>query len=98
LIREPVQLTLYYREGCHLCATMLRALRGLQSRLGFDLVTQDIDRDPHLRRRYDEWVPVLCRGERELCHYHLDARAVVDACGAPPDSATNADTTTGRTQ
>jgi Glutaredoxin-like domain (DUF836) len=83
LSREPVQLTLYYREGCHLCANMLQALRGLQSRLGFALLPVDIDRDPALRQRYDEWVPVLCHGEREVCHYHLDEQAVIDVCTSP---------------
>jgi thioredoxin reductase (NADPH) len=59
---------------------MLQALRGLQPRLGFELTPVDIDRDPDLRQRYDEWVPVLCHGDRELCHYHLDEQAVRDAC------------------
>ncbi|MGD8937369.1 MAG: glutaredoxin family protein [Thiogranum sp.] len=76
----PVHLTLYYREGCHLCETMLQALRGLQSRLGFELSRVDIDADPDLRRRYDEWVPVLCYREQELCHYYLDERRVVEVC------------------
>jgi glutaredoxin len=80
LTPEVVCLTLYYREGCHLCQTMLQALRGLQSRLGFELTLVDIDRDPDLRQRYDEWVPVLCHADRELCHYHLDEQAVRKTC------------------
>jgi len=40
----------------------------------------DVDRDPDLRQRYDEWVPVLCHGDRELCHYHLDEQAVRKTC------------------
>jgi hypothetical protein len=56
---------------------MLQALRGLQPRLGFELQMLDIDAgDAALRRRYDEWVPVLCHGEREICHYRLDERAL----------------------
>jgi hypothetical protein len=81
-MQEPVALTLYYREGCHLCELMLRALRGLQPRLGFDLRLCDIDRDAALAQRYDEWVPVLCRGEREICHYRLDEQALRDALRA----------------
>lgn len=69
-------LTLYYREGCHLCEAMLQALRGLQSCPGFDLRVVDIDRDPELARRYDEWVPVLAGGDTEICHYHLDEAAL----------------------
>ena len=71
-----MQLTLYYREGCHLCETMLQALRGLQSDLAFEIILVDIDREPALRQRYDEWVPVLCRGELEICHYYLDVNAL----------------------
>jgi len=76
LSREVTRLTLYYREGCHLCEAMLQALRGLQSRLAFELVLVDIDRDPELQRRYDEWVPVLTDSEQEICHYHLDVAAL----------------------
>jgi len=71
-----VTLTLYYREGCHLCEAMLQALRGLQPRQAFDLQLIDIDRDPQLAQRYDEWVPVLCCGEQEICHYFLDESAL----------------------
>jgi len=71
-----MQLTLYYREGCHLCETMLQALRGLQHDMGFEILLVDIDRDPGLRQRYDEWVPVLCMGELEICHYQLDVAAL----------------------
>jgi hypothetical protein len=70
------ELTLYYREGCHLCDDMLQALRGLQPCLGFELRVVDVDRDPGLQRRYDEWVPVLSHGEREICHYRLDEAAL----------------------
>jgi glutaredoxin len=70
------QLILYYREGCHLCEVMLQALRGLQRRLEFELQLVDVDRDAELARRYDEWVPVLCLGEREVCHYHLDEQVL----------------------
>jgi glutaredoxin len=75
-VPETPTLTLYYREGCHLCETMLQALWGLQVRLGFDLQVQDIDRDPQLAQRYDEWVPVLVGGDQEICHYHLDQPAL----------------------
>lgn len=96
--RRPVQLTLYYREGCHLCDTMLQALRGLQPSLGFEIVPVDIDRDPALRQRYDEWVPVLCHGERELCHYHLDDRAVINECNDTGVADSGSPITTGRRQ
>jgi thioredoxin reductase (NADPH) len=78
---DRIELTLYYRDGCHLCETMLQALRGLQARLGFDLQLVDVDRDPDLRQRYDEWVPVLCHGRQEICHYQLNVQALRDVVG-----------------
>jgi glutaredoxin len=75
------ELILYYREGCHLCEAMLQALRGLQLRLGYQLQLVDVDCNPELRRRYDEWVPVLYLGEREVCHYYLDEQLLLKALG-----------------
>ena len=39
----------------------------------------DIDRDPELVRRYDVMVPVLCLGEREICHHFFDESALLAA-------------------
>ncbi|HHJ14962.1 MAG TPA: glutaredoxin family protein [Gammaproteobacteria bacterium] len=83
---ERVVLTLYYREGCHLCQDMLQALRGLQSYPQLDIRPVDIDRDPVLRRRWDEWVPVLCSAAgEEICHHFLDPQALArHLAGRPP--------------
>jgi thioredoxin reductase (NADPH) len=69
-------LTLYARLYCHLCEDMLQALRGLQPALGFELEVIDIDAHPALASRYGHLVPVLNRGEREICHYFLDENAL----------------------
>ena len=74
------QLTLYSRKYCHLCADMLAQLEALQAELEFELVVRDIDDEPSLTARYDEWVPVLAAGHGaaaiQLCHYVLDAAIV----------------------
>ncbi len=36
----------------------------------------DIDRDTELIRRYDARVPVLCRGDFEICHFFFDESAL----------------------
>jgi len=75
-------LTLYGREYCHLCQDMLAALEILRGERGgdFELDVLDIDADPLLVERYDEFVPVLAAGTgenaRELCRYFLDVAAV----------------------
>jgi len=74
----PVTLTLYSRTWCHLCDDMLAGLQILQARQPFELNIVDVDSQPALEQRFGEFVPVLMHGERELCHYHLDAAAVTD--------------------
>ncbi len=65
-------LTLISRHYCHLCHDMEVALQPLLSEFGVALTVLDVDADPVLEARYDELVPVLLAGERELCHYFLD--------------------------
>lgn len=72
----PVRLTVLSRTYCHLCDEMIEGLRALQARHRFELSVIDVDSEPGLEARYGELVPVLMHGERELCHYHLDAPAV----------------------
>jgi len=74
------RLNFYYRENCHLCDAMLKAL------VVFDRDTRaiswreiDIDRDIELIRRYDTEVPVLCLGEQEICHHFFDDKALLAA-------------------
>ena len=64
---------------------MLAALERLRGELGgqvaFDIEVVDVDADPALARRYDEWVPVLEIGGEELCHYFLDEAKVREVLG-----------------
>lgn len=76
---RPGGLTIYGREGCHLCEDMVDAVRVLQTRYHFTLELIDVDEDETLRLRYGPLVPVLTGSEgEELCHYFFDP-AVVDA-------------------
>ncbi|QDX80416.1 thioredoxin family protein [Denitratisoma sp. DHT3] len=69
-------LTLYGRTYCHLCDDMLAALQPLRDQHPFEVRVVDVDADPALEARYDERVPVLEGGGRELCHYFLDEAKV----------------------
>ncbi|MFM0287753.1 glutaredoxin family protein [Paraburkholderia megapolitana] len=80
-------LTLYGRGWCHLCDDMLAALEPLLAEFGVQVEVIDIDADPALETRFNEWVPVLVCDGVELCHYHLDearVRAALAARGASP--------------
>lgn len=75
-----MKLSFYYREDCHLCDAMRKAL------VAFDRKKHpiswreiDIDRSTELIRRYDAQIPVLRLGEREICHYFFDEKALLAA-------------------
>lgn len=72
----PVPLTLYWREGCHLCEDMENTLSELVNAERYRLIRVDIDQDPELRKRYNADVPVLCVNDEELCRHFLDLTAV----------------------
>jgi len=55
---------------------MLAALEVLRGELGFGLEVIDVDAEPELERRYNEVVPVLMHGERELARGRLDSSAL----------------------
>ncbi len=75
-----MQLVLYYREQCHLCDAMRKALHAFSRRhRPLEWREIDIDRDPDLIRRYDARVPVLCLDEREICHFFFDESALLAA-------------------
>ncbi len=72
---EPVAndgLLLLSRSYCYLCDEMLAALHRLKV---FPTVV-DVDADPALVALWDEKVPVLLLNGVEVCHYHLDERAL----------------------
>lgn len=73
----PLRFTLYSRSYCHLCQDMLDALLALRGpELPFTVDVIDVDADAALVARFDELVPVLFAGGRQLCHYVLDEQEV----------------------
>ena len=71
-------LTLYGREGCHLCADMLADLQPYAERFGVHVEIVDVDSDAALAQRFGPQVPVLALGDRVICHYFLDPGALQD--------------------
>jgi glutaredoxin len=70
-LAAPRDVTMYMREGCHLCeeATMVPILNALGARLK----EVDIDDDPVLRARYTNDVPVIFVGSQFLAQHRIDA-------------------------
>ena len=72
-----MELTFYYRERCDLCDSMRKSLAAFSQNVRpLSWREIDIDRDPDLVRRYDARVPVLCLGDREICHFFFDEAAL----------------------
>lgn len=70
-------LRLVGRRYCHLCDDMLIALQRLPEIARWEIEVIDVDEQPELLARFDEWVPVLLSVSGEpLCHYHLDVTKV----------------------
>ena len=74
--KEAIELTLYYRENCHLCESMRLAMMKLQKKIDFNWIEVDIDRDIDLIREYDIRIPVLTFKEQEICHHFIDEPAI----------------------
>ena len=69
-------LTLYYREGCHLCEDMEGLLFELLPASSFRLERIDIDDNPELQRELNDQVPLLVSGKQVLSTHFLDLEAV----------------------
>jgi glutaredoxin len=67
------KVTLYTRAGCCLCEDAKRELARARRRRDFDLEEVDIDRDPELRRLYNEEVPVIAIDGRKAFKYRVAA-------------------------
>ena len=75
-----MKLDFYYREDCHLCDAMRKALVVFnRNRQTIDWREIDIDRDTDLIRKFDIQIPVLCLGEQEICHHFFDEKALLTA-------------------
>ncbi len=73
------KLTIYIREGCHLCDDMEQALKACESELDFETQRVSIDNDLQLEQAYGSKVPVLVHDAGEICHYFLDMQALKQA-------------------
>lgn len=73
------ELTLYYREGCHLCEDLEQQLIELLEFGSHTLKRIDIDEDDTLKKAYNVRVPVLMCDNVELCEHFLDLEAVKGA-------------------
>jgi glutaredoxin len=71
---EPVQVTVYTREECHLCEEAVESIRSVadDADVDLDLELVDVDEDQSLRERYGDSVPYVLVGGRPAFKYRVD--------------------------
>ncbi len=77
------RLTLYYRNGCHLCEELASVLyRGWPEQTEA-IEWCDVDTSSDWRSRYGTRVPVLMRGDQLICELQADPERLQDCFGEP---------------
>ena len=66
------KVTVYSRDGCHLCEVALGQLRALQGEYGFELIEIDIEGDAAIHAAYLERIPVIALDGQELYDFEID--------------------------
>jgi glutaredoxin len=68
----PRDVTMYMREGCHLCEEAKTAMAPVLAAAGATLREVDIDDDPILLERYNHDVPVIFIGAQFFAQHRVD--------------------------
>jgi len=77
-------VTVYSREGCHICVEALEELRSMAAEHPeLEIEVVDIDGDDELLKRYLERIPVVMIAGEEVSDLVLDADAVRSRLGSP---------------
>ena len=71
---DPVPVTVYTREQCHLCEEAVETLERVADEEGIpvDVDERDVDADPALREEYGERVPYVLVAGRPAFKYRVD--------------------------
>jgi glutaredoxin len=72
-LAAPRDVTMYIREGCHLCEEAKTAMAPVLTALGARLQEVDIDDDPILLARYTNDIPVIFIGAQFFTQHRVDA-------------------------
>ncbi len=66
------EITIYQRDGCHLCEVAQAELIALQSDFQFGLLEVDIESSEELHARYLERIPVIALEGEELYDFEIN--------------------------
>lgn len=65
-------VTVYTREGCHLCEQAIAVASRVAAETGSTFATVDVDADPEDRAEYGDLVPVILVDGVIHGYYHVD--------------------------
>ncbi|RAW44461.1 glutaredoxin family protein [Halorubrum sp. 48-1-W] len=73
---DPVPVTIYTREDCHLCVVAHETVRDVAADLAVDVDLElvDVDEDPELADEYGERVPYVFVDGTPAFKYEVDER------------------------
>ena len=71
-----MKVTLYTKDGCHLCEEAEDALRAIQPSIQFELELVYIEDDATLLDRYQDRVPVIALDGTEVASAPVDERTL----------------------
>jgi len=71
-VANPLEVTMYTRQGCHLCDEAKAAMAPLLLEFSAKLREVDIDDDPVLFERYTDDVPVIFIGGQLFAQHRID--------------------------
>lgn len=71
---DPIAITVYSRDNCHLCAEAKETIQRVSEETGtpIELSEIDVDTDEGLRERYGERVPYVMIEGRPAYKYRVD--------------------------
>lgn len=75
------RIRLLGRAGCHLCDVARAVVEIVALETGSDFAEEDVDRDPDLRRRYTDLVPVVLVDGVVHAYWRVDAARLRAALG-----------------
>lgn len=69
---HPLEVTMYTRPGCHLCADAKAMMQSLLDEFGATLREVNIDQDNELGERYGWDIPVIFVGRHKAAKHRVD--------------------------
>ena len=85
MVSTGPRVTLYSREGCHLCAAAREVVARVCAELGEEYAEVFIDADPELVDRFTDEVPVTFVDGRQHDFWRVDETRLRAALTAPRD-------------